>query len=174
MRGDSRTNGVDIVGRKRFEFATGKLDLSLATSFLDTKVSNVNSTVNVGGTPLTVIGNSRIRDAETGIPKNKVVLNSTYSYGRWLWDATFTRFSSYRYNVGNIPGVANARQHRQEFSPENYFDFSVAYELLTNVNVDLQVQNAFDKYPDKYVLGNRSSGINRTRSLRRTAPRAAS
>ena len=158
---DSRTNGIDVVGRKRFEFETGRLDLSLATSFLDTKVSNVNGQVSVGGTPLAVIGNSRIRDAETGIPKNKVVLNSTYSFGRWLLDTTFTRFSSYRYNVGNTPGVATANGNiDQVFSPESYFDFSVAYELMSNVNVDLQVQNAFDKYPDKYVLGNRSSGIN--------------
>lgn len=158
---DQRTNGVDVIGRKRFEFSTARLDLSVATSFLDTKVSNVNSTVNVGAAPLTVIGNSRIRDAETGIPKNKVVVGSTYSFGRWVWDATFTRYSSYRYNVGNIPGVATANGNiDQEFSPESYFDISVAYELLANVNVDLQVQNVFDKYPDKYVLGNRSSGIN--------------
>ncbi len=68
----------------------------------------MNSQVTVGAAPLTVIGNSRIRDAETGIPKNKVVVGSTYTVGRWVWDATFTRFSSYRYNVGNIPGVATA------------------------------------------------------------------
>jgi iron complex outermembrane receptor protein len=158
---DSRTNGVDVVGRKRFEFDTGRLDLSLATSFLDTKVSHVNSQVSVGGAPLTAIGNARIRDAETGIPQNKVVLNGTYAFGRWLWDATFTRFSRYRYNVGNTPGVATANGNiDQEFSAESYFDCSVAYELLANVNVDLQVQNAFNRYPDKYVPGNRSSGIN--------------
>ncbi len=63
--------------------------------------------------------------------------------------------------MGNTPGVATANGNiDQVFSPESYFDFSVAYELMSNVNVDLQVQNAFDKYPDKYVLGNRSSGIN--------------
>ncbi len=158
---DSRTNGVDVVGRKHFDFGTARLDVSLATSFLDTKISNVNSQVSVGSAPLAVIGDSRIRDAETGIPKNKVVLNGTYAFARWTLDATFTHYSSYRYNVGNTPGVATANGNiDQEFSPESYFDFSVAYELLSNVNVDLQVQNAFNKYPDKYVLGNRSSGIN--------------
>jgi iron complex outermembrane recepter protein len=95
------------------------------------------------------------------VPENKVVLNGSWSFGRWVWDTTVTRFSSYRYNVGNTPGVATANGNiDQEFSPETYVDFSVAYELLSNVSVDLQVQNLLNKYPDKYVLGNRSSGIN--------------
>jgi iron complex outermembrane receptor protein len=158
---DARTNGIDIVGRKRFEFSTARLDLSLATSFLNTKVSNVNSQVAVGGTALTVVGNARIRDAETGVPEHKVVLNGAWSFGRWVWDATVTRYSSYRYNVGNTPGMATANGNiDQEFSPETYVDFSVAYELLSHVRLDLQVQNLLNKYPDKYVTGNRSSGIN--------------
>jgi iron complex outermembrane recepter protein len=158
---DSRTNGVDVVGRKHFDFQTSRLDVSLATSLLETEVRNVNSLVTLGATSLTAIGNSRIRDAETGVPKNKVVANGTWGVGRWTVDATVTRFSKYRYNVGNVPGVATANGNiDQVFSPETYVDFSLAYQVVSNVNVDLQVQNAFDKYPDKYVPGNRSSGIN--------------
>ncbi len=158
---DARTNGVDLVGRKRFDFSSSRLDLLFATSYLDTQVSNVNSQVFVGSTTQTVIGNARIRDAETGVPKNKIVLNGVYSFGSWSIDATATRYSEYTYNVGNVPGVATANGNiDQTFSPETYLDLSLAYQAFDNVSFDLQVQNVFNKYPDEYVLGNRSSGIN--------------
>jgi iron complex outermembrane receptor protein len=48
----------------------------------------------------------------------------------------------------------------QEFSSEKYLDLGVSYTTAYDLRLDLQVQNAFDKYPDKYVTGNRSSGIN--------------
>ncbi len=115
----------------------------------------------MGGTALTVIGNARIRDAETGVPKNKIVAERRVCLRPWSVDATATRYSEYTYNVGNIAGVATANGNiDQTFSPETYLDLSFAYQAFDNVSFDLQVQNVFNKYPDKYVLGNRSSGIN--------------
>jgi iron complex outermembrane receptor protein len=158
---DARTDGIDIVGRKQFDVFAGTLELTALTSFLDTQVSAVNRQISVGGTPLTVIGEARIRDAETGVPKNKVILGARYSHGPWIFDATGTRYSSYRYNVGNVPGVATPNGNiDQEFSPETYFDIGIAYQAFAFLRVDLLVQNAFNEYPDKYVNGNRSSGIN--------------
>jgi len=158
---DARTNGVDIVGRKQLPVLGGKLDLTLATSFLDTEVDNVNRQITVGGAAIAVIGNARIRDAETGVPKNKVIVNGRYSYGPWAIDATGTRYGKYRYNVGNVPGVATANGNiDQEFSPEAYLDLGFSYEALESLRVDLLVQNVLNKYPEQYVTGNRSSGIN--------------
>jgi len=158
---DARTNGVDLVGRKHFEFASSRLDLTLATSYLDTSISNFKNTVNVGGTTLTALNNARVRDAETGVPKNKIVLGGTYGFGKWMVDAVATRYSSYTYNVGNVPGVATANGNiDQTFSPETYVDFNVDYQVTDAITANLQVQNLFNKYPDVYVLGNRSSGIN--------------
>jgi len=158
---DAQTTGIDLVGRKQFALVGGKLDLTLATSFLDTEVSQVNQSVNVGGAAITVVGNARIRDAETGVPKNKVILSGRYSYGPWALDATGTRYGKYRYNVGNVPGIATANGNvDQEFSPETYFDLGFSFAALDSLRLELLVQNVFNKYPDKYVTGNRSSGIN--------------
>jgi iron complex outermembrane receptor protein len=160
---DTRTRGIDIVANKEFRFTTSTLDLLASTSFLDTRVSNVNNTVLVGAatTPNTVIGNARIRDAETGVPKNKVILDAKYTFNVWSVEATGTRYSSYRYNVGNVPGVATANGNiDQVFSPETYLDLGFGYAANKHLRFDLNVQNAFNKYPEKYVNGNRSSGIN--------------
>lgn len=160
---DQRTRGVDIVGRKRFGLGQGNLDLTAAVSFLDTETSNVNGTVQVSGsaTPTTVIGNARLRDAETGAPRNKQIIDVRYGAGAWSFDLTGTRYDSYRYNVGPTPGVATANGNiDQVFSPETYVDFAVSYVTDNDLRLDLQIQNVLNKYPDKYVTGNRSSGVN--------------
>jgi iron complex outermembrane receptor protein len=160
---NSRTRGVDVVARKNFNFTGSALDLSLATSFLDNKISDVVGAVTVNGVPGSnaVIGASRIRDAQTGVPKNKVILDGRYTIGDWSIDATQTRYSSYRYNVGAVPFVATANGNiDQIFSPEYYTDLGVDYQVLKLLRASLLVQNLFNRYPDKYVRGNRSSGIN--------------
>ncbi len=158
---DMRTRGIDLVGRQQLEIASGTLDLTAAASFLDIEVETVNRSVNVGGTDIVVIGNSRIRDAETGIPQNKYILNGRYSLGAWSVDATATYYDSYVYNVGDTPGLATANGNvDQDFSPETYIDLGFDYELSAGLRLNLLVQNVFNKYPDKYVNGNRSSGVN--------------
>lgn len=158
---DSRTNGVDVVGRRRFDLKSGELELSAALSLIDTQVSNVHRYVNIGGAQILAINNARVRDAETGTPKNKVILSARYSVGSWITDATFTRYGQYRYNVGDVAGSVAANGNTdQVFAPENYLDLGAVYKLNKAWRLDLSVQNVFNKYPDKYITNNRSSGIN--------------
>ncbi len=158
---DTRTQGVDLVARKQLKFTDSTLDLTASTSFLNTKVSNFNNQVTVGTTTVTVLNNARVRDAETGVPKNKVILNGRYTLGAWAVDVTGTRYSSYRYNVGNLANTVQANGNvDQQFAPETYFDLGFDYQLQRNLRLGLLVQNLLNKYPEKYVNGNRSSGIN--------------
>jgi iron complex outermembrane receptor protein len=160
---NSRTHGLDLVARKEWRLPWGSLDMSAATSFLNTKVSDVHGPVTVNGVANSnaVIGASRIRDAQTGVPKNKIILDARYSLAAWSFDATGTRYSRYRYNAGSVPFVATANGNiDQVFSPETYLDLEADYQVLERLRLGFQVQNVLNKYPDKYVLGNRASGIN--------------
>jgi iron complex outermembrane recepter protein len=158
---NARTDGVDIVGQKYFVLPVGRLDLSLGGSYHTTQVSDPNSLVTIGGTTLNVLNSSHFRDAQTGTPKTKVILSGRYSLGPWAAEVTGTRYSSYRYNVGNIPNVVQANGNvDQEFSPETYVDLLVSYNIRESLRLGVSVQNLLDRYPDKYVDGNRSSGIN--------------
>ena len=158
---DSRTDGIDIVAQKFFELPVGKLDVSLATSYDTTSVKDPHNTVNVGGTTITVLNNSRFRDAQTGTPKSKVILSGHYTWAEWSFEATGTRYSTYRYNVGNVPNTVQANGNvDQVFSPETYLDIALGYEIQQNLNLSVTVNNILDKYPEQYVNGNRSSGIN--------------
>jgi iron complex outermembrane receptor protein len=158
---DSTTQGVDIVARKLFKFDRSDLQLTAATSFLETEVDNVNRNVNVGGSDVIAIRSAKVRDAESGTPKNKVILNGRYAFGDWSGDATVTRYSKYRYNVGDVAGVAAANGNvDQVFSPETYLDLGFSYAAPASWRLDVLVQNVLNDYPDKYALGNRASGIN--------------
>jgi iron complex outermembrane receptor protein len=158
---NARTDGVDIVGQKYFVLPVGRLDLSLAGSYHTTQVSDPNNLVTIGGTTINVLNSSHFRDAQTGTPKTKIILNGRYSLGPWAAELTGTRYSSYRYNVGNIPNVVQANGNvDQEFSPETYVDLLVSYNIRESLRLGVSVQNLLDRYPDKYVDGNRSSGIN--------------
>ncbi len=161
---NSRTRGIDIVAQKLFNLSgDSDLNLTAATSFLDTRVTNVLGSVTVNGVvnSNSPIGPSRIRDAQTGVPKNKVILDARYDIGAWSANLTGTRYSAYRYNVGTTPGVATANGIiDQVFSPETYLDVGLDYQIRKELRAGLIVQNAFNKYPDKYVFGNRASGIN--------------
>jgi iron complex outermembrane receptor protein len=158
---NSRTDGVDVVGQKFIVLPVGQLDLSLAGSYHTIQISDPNNYVTIGGTSIDVLNNYHFRDAKTGTPKAKVILSGRYSVGPWATELTGTHYSSYRYNVGNIPNTVQANGNvDQEFSPENYVDFLLTYAAPENIRLSLSVQNLFDHYPDKYFDGNRSSGIN--------------
>ncbi len=158
---DAKTEGVDIVARKQFRFEGSDLALTAAASFLETEVSDVNREVTIGGAQVVAIRNAKIRDAETGTPENKIILNGRYTIGNWAADATVTRYSEYWYNVGDEAGVAAANGNvDQRFSPETYLDLGFSYQSDSAWRVDLLVQNVLNDYPDKYVTHNRASGIN--------------
>jgi iron complex outermembrane receptor protein len=102
-----------------------------------------------------------VRDAETGTPKNKVILGARWAGGPLTVSANATRYGKYRYNVGDAANsVAPNGNTDQVFAPETYVDASVAYKIDAHWKVDLNVQNLFNRYPDKYILANRASGIN--------------
>jgi iron complex outermembrane receptor protein len=158
---NSRTDGVDIIGKRQFRLSGGQLELSAAASLLRTEVSDVHRYVTIGGAQILAIGNAKVRDAETGTPKNKLVLGARYASGDWTWNGDITRYGKYRYNVGDVEGSVAANGNTdQVFSPETYVDAAVAYKLNDRWRLDLNVQNLFNKYPDKYIQANRSSGIN--------------
>jgi iron complex outermembrane receptor protein len=158
---DSRTDGIDIIGKRHFSVGAGGLELSAAASLINTSVSNVHRYVTIGGAAILAVSNAKMRDAETGTPKNKIVLGARYNVGEWTLDSSVTRYGRYRYNVGDVAGVAAANGNvDQVFSPETYVDFGVAYAISKRWKVDLNIQNAFNRYPDKYLTANRASGIN--------------
>jgi iron complex outermembrane receptor protein len=158
---NSRTDGVDLVAQKSLNLTVGKIDLSLATSYNTTTISDPHNTVDIGGATITVENNSHFRDAENGVPKTKVILGGSYTFAAYFVELSGTRYSAYRYDVGNVPNVVQANGNvDQEFAPETYIDLGVGYEATENLRLNLLVQNLLDRYPDKYFDGNRSSGIN--------------
>lgn len=159
---DSTTKGIDIVAKKRFDdVAGGRLSLSLAASFSDVELSNVRNKLEVNGSTFTVIDPYRVRDAERGTPGSKFIFDVNYDLDAFSANVTVKHYGAYWYNASASGLAAGGNGNRdQRFSPETYVDLALSYELLTNLRLTAGAQNIFNKYPDKYVLGNRSNGVN--------------
>jgi iron complex outermembrane receptor protein len=158
---NSRTDGVDFVGRSQLRAGPGKFEVSAALGLIRTTVSDVRRSITIGGAQVLAVSNAKVRDAESGTPKNKLILGARYAMKAWVADATYTRYGKYRYNVGDVQdSVAANGNTDQVFSPEAYVDLGLAYSLDKHWRFDVNLQNAFNKYPDKYLVANRASGIN--------------
>jgi hypothetical protein len=67
------------------------------------------------------------------------------------------RYGKYGYNIGN----ANCEwERRLSVFARTYLDLNASHQFLERWRAELLVQNAFNRYRDKNVLGNRSNGIN--------------
>ncbi|MCB5426394.1 TonB-dependent receptor [Altererythrobacter sp. CC-YST694] len=159
---DSTTKGIDIVAKKRFDdIAGGRVSLSLAASFNDVELSNVRNKLEVNGSTFTVIDPYRVRDAQRGTPGHKFIFDLNYDYDAFSANLSVKHYGAYWYNAsaaGLSPGGNGNRDQR--FSPETYVDLALSYQLLGNLRLTAGAQNVFNKYPDKYVQGNRSNGVN--------------
>ncbi len=159
-----RTRGVDLVGRQQFSFAGrharyhrgGKLPRHRSGE----RESHRDRRRHRAGRDRQLT-HSRRRDGHSA-------RTNTFSTAVTAWAAwsrrtlTATYYDSYTYNVGEVPGVATANGNiDQEFSPETYHRPGLRLRAeLQGLRLNLLVQNVFNKYPEKYVNGNRSSGIN--------------
>jgi len=155
---DQSTRGVDIVGKTRFgKLFSGTLDLTASLSLLKTEVDrgSVKRTVAIGGNAFTAISDAKIRDIETGTPKNKFIVSGRYSIDAWVFDTTVTRYGQYRYNANGSNGIAD-----QVFSSETYVDLDIAYKITPQARLEIGAKNLFNRYPDAYNIGNRQSGVN--------------
>ena len=74
------------------------------------------------------IGDARIRDAETGVPKNKMILNGRYDMRRLVHRCHRYALRELSLQRRQRPGVATANGNiDQVFSPETYVDVGIAY-----------------------------------------------
>lgn len=152
------TRGIDIIGKSRIDkIWGGNLDLTAALSLLDTRIArdSVKRNVRIGGNLFTAISDAKIRDVETGTPRNKLILAARYSNNDWAANTTLTRYGKYRYNANGTNGIAD-----QVFSPETYVDLDLSYNLTRQARLEFGAKNLLNRYPDAYAKGNRQSGVN--------------
>ena len=131
---DTRTQGVDIVASQRFSLGAGDSTLSLAVSYLDTKVTKRG-----------LLGDLRLRQLEENIPSWKGNISFRHRQDKWRMLARLNFHSDYF--EAHLEGIPI------ELGGEVTFDAELAYSLFDNVELIAGAANLFDNYPDKNEAG---------------------
>lgn len=156
---NTTTKGIDVIATYGFELGPGKLDLSLAANFNETTVDKINIAASLLQGKENIYFDRENRSVvETGVPRSKINLTATYKIGKFSAMVRTVRFGSIFYKhpsdelqtswiVNEFTGEVASRD--QEFTAKWVTDFSLTYQLLKNVNIQVGANNIFDVYPDR-------------------------
>lgn len=141
---DTTTKGLDIVARYRFDVGDeGRLDLTAAANFNDTKVTrtpDLPTLTNLPEPPFLFDRGNRLT-YEEGTPEVKLVLSADYEQGPWGATAKVTHYDSVL-----VPN--NNPTFDYETGEAALLDLEVRYEFPMGVRAAVGANNLFDKYPN--------------------------
>jgi iron complex outermembrane receptor protein len=136
---DTKTQGVDIVGRMPFDLGAGSSSVSIAANYTDTEVTNRGN--------INPIGAARVLALEELLPKWKG--NVTFNHEQGMWRG-LVRAS---YFGGWIDGPNNGTP-----GAELLFDAEIGAEVRPGVELIVGANNIFNNYPDENPDPGNTSG----------------
>jgi len=152
---DTRTQGVDIVGRQTIPLDTmGTLSLTAGINFNTTKITSIKPfppTIAALGVNAVRFGVDEATRIEKGQPKDKVNLSAGWEVDRWDITVRGTRYG--KVTTSTTGGIL------QTFSAKWIADADISYEVIDGVKLSVGANNLFDTYPD-IDLFNNNNGIN--------------
>ena len=128
---DTKTTGIDVVGRFGFELGSGDSDITIAANYNKTEVEDTG-TVNP-------IDADRVRSLEDLLPSIKGNVTWTHAQGNFRTMLRANYYGGWD-DTGN--GVDN-------ISAEFLVDAELAYQVRENIEIIGGIANLFDVYPDK-------------------------
>lgn len=128
---DSRTAGIDFVGTYRTGLGAGKLNLTLAYNYNETKVTKFDATI---------ISASQKKDIEGTIPKHRATFTANYAIGDFTITGRENFYSSYSLEDA-FPG--------QTFGSKFTTDIEASYTIAEHYTLAIGATNLFNTYPDK-------------------------
>ncbi|KRE88709.1 hypothetical protein ASG87_09040 [Frateuria sp. Soil773] len=153
---NTRTRGVDFVASYLYDMGEeGTLQSSVGFNYNKNEVTKVKANPaildSLGLNLKRVDRRDQYGLLADSTPRNKLVINSLYSIGRWGIDGTLTRYGNFTsYNPTN-PSLD------QKFDAKWLLDLAVSYHL-DRWNFTVGADNVFNTYPDKVIAANDTNG----------------
>jgi iron complex outermembrane receptor protein len=150
---DTETNGYDLVSNYQRPLLGGRVDLSAAYSWNETKiVGEVRTPPQLEGLGEVLFDRIERRRVECGQPKDNVRLMQSFHHGSWNLTARESRYGEYcsfTALVPNpVPGQPPLPLDDQTFSPEWLADLEVGYRWR-QYTLAVGAENLFDNFPDR-------------------------
>lgn len=128
---DTRTRGVDVVGRYAFGLMGGSSEITLAANYNETEVTNVGTVNPIDG--------GRVAALEDLLPNWKGFASWSHDQGSWRTLLRANYFGEWDNTVWGVPGQ----------SAELLVDAEVGYTVTNGVELVVGANNLFDNYPDQ-------------------------
>ncbi|MBL4870831.1 MAG: TonB-dependent receptor, partial [Robiginitomaculum sp.] len=138
---DTKTTGIDIVGRMPLDLGAGNTSVALAMNYNNTTVTNSGRIL-----PLTA---NRRNELEKRLPKWKGNIMFTHEQGMWRGLARVNYHSSWL-DVNSPPSRPN-----QQMSSEITIDLEAGAQVTENVEVIIGAANVLDNFPDENLTATR-------------------
>lgn len=148
---DSRTAGIDVVVTHNAKLGNGKLNTSLAATFAQTTLQNINTGDVLEGLEDTYFDRTSQIFLESAVPRTKLNLTLNYKINK------LTVFFRNVY-FGAVDEATNNVDNDQEFAGKTVTDLSLGYQFSDRLSFTAGANNLLDVYPDLNIEANQSSG----------------
>ncbi len=150
---DTSTDGIDVVANYSRDLGAGRLDLSFAGNFTDTKIDSVNvpgsliSIPNAADRVFPSVDRSILTEWQ---PEDRFTISGNYAVGSWDANVALNRFGEYTVLDGG---------NRQVFGAKILLDAQFRYHFDNGVSVKIGGHNLTDEEPDQNMVGQSRSGV---------------
>ncbi|MYN27218.1 TonB-dependent receptor plug domain-containing protein [Duganella levis] len=136
---DTTTKGVDVVGSYLHRLGVGKLNLTAAYNYNETKIDGGKSSIATNESQRVVF--------EERLPRQKATFSASYDQGGWSTLVRARYYGSWTDSTGNATGDIF-----QRFGAMRFLDLAATYKLTSKQSLRFGVDNVLNKYPDEAVF----------------------
>jgi iron complex outermembrane receptor protein len=136
---DTTTKGVDVVGSYLHRLGVGKLNLTAAYNYNETKIDGGKSSIATNESQRVVF--------EERLPRQKTTFSASYDQGGWSTLVRARYYGSWTDSTGNATGDIF-----QRFGAMRFLDLAATYKLTSKQSLRFGVDNVLNKYPDEAVF----------------------
>jgi iron complex outermembrane receptor protein len=136
---DTTTKGIDVVGSYLRRLGAGKLNLTAAYNYNQTRIDGGKSSIATNESQRVVF--------EERLPRQKATFSASYEQGAWSGLARARYYGSWTDSTGNASGDIF-----QRFGAMRFLDLAATYKLSARQSLRFGVDNVLNKYPDEAVF----------------------
>ena len=141
--GDTKNTGADIVlNYRRIDFAGGLLNASFSANFNNVTIDKINTPSALAANGYDIFDRREQSLITSSRPQSKMILGLAFTKNKWDISLNNSRF-------GEVTLASSDPTKDQVLSAKIATDLGFTYRLTDRININGNINNIFDVYPDE-------------------------
>lgn len=141
--GDTKNTGADIVlNYRRIDFAGGRLNASFSANFNNVTIDKINTPSALAANGYDIFDRREQSLITSSRPRSKMILGLAFTKNKWDFSVNNSRF-------GEVTLASSDPAKDQVLSAKIATDLGFTYRLTDKININGNINNIFDVYPDE-------------------------